>query len=166
MLISMEKKEDRAVAKASRFMTIGFVLIAVAVVCAVLIMTASVWKPDKASPSPEIEVTSPPETPAPTPLPTPSVERISLYAFGRELTEDGFTAYVGDDPFTLSVEIVSDTSAVEVEWFVSDSESISLSVSDDGLSCEFTALKPSGKNELTIRCHGCELTVPVYLWEH
>ena len=56
----MEKKEDRAVAKASRFMTVGFVLIAVAVVCSVLIMTASVWKPVKASPSPEIEVTSPP----------------------------------------------------------------------------------------------------------
>ena len=131
----MEKKEDRAVTKASRFMTVGFVLIAVAVVCAVLIMTASVWKPDKASPPPEIEVTSPPETPAPT----PSVERISLYAFGRELTEVGFSPYVSSgDPFTLSVEIVSDTSAVEVEWFVSDSESISLSVSDDGLSCEFT----------------------------
>ena len=43
------------------------------------------------------------ETLAPaTPVPTPTVDSIEVYAFGRELDADGFTASVGDKPFTLS----------------------------------------------------------------
>ena len=33
---------------------------------------------------------------------TPTVDSVEVYAFGRELDADGFTAYVGDKPFTLS----------------------------------------------------------------
>ena len=100
-------------------------------------------------------------TPAPTP--TPEITSIKLYAFGRELDADGFTAYVGDKPFSISVELEPQIRYAPVSWFISDSAS--LSVSDDGLSCEFTALKPTGKNELTVSCYGAETTIPVYLWE-
>ena len=141
---------------------LGLILVAAGLLCGVLAVSSSGWKLVKPTPTPEITA-----SPAPvTPPPTPTVDRIVLYAFGRELNEDGFTAYVGDKPFTLSVELTPNLSHPKITWIASDSESAALAVSADGLSCEFTALKPSGKNELTVRCYGCELVVPVYLWEH
>lgn len=101
-------------------------------------------------------------TPA-TPVPTPTVDSIEVYAFGRELDADGFTAYVGDKPFTLSAYPQPEISHPQISWSVGDS--VELSVSSDTLTCEFTALKPTGKNELTVRCYGAEVTIPVYLWE-
>ena len=98
-----------------------------------------------------------------TPVPTPTVDSIEVYAFGRELGADGFTAYVGDKPFTLSAYPQPEISHPEITWSISDS--VELSVSSDTLTCEFTALKPTGKNELTVRCYGAEVTIPVYLWE-
>ena len=104
------------------------------------------------------------ETLAPaTPVPTPTVDSIEVYAFGRELDADGFTAYVGDKPFTLSAYPQPEISHPHISWSVGDS--VELSVSSDTLACEFTALKPTGKNELTVRCYGAEVTIPVYLWE-
>lgn len=104
------------------------------------------------------------ETLAPaTPVPTPTVDSIEVYAFGRELGADGFTAYVGDKPFTLSAYPQPEISHPQISWSIGDS--VELSVSSDTLTCEFTALKPTGKNELTVRCYGAEVTIPVYLWE-
>ena len=104
------------------------------------------------------------ETLAPaTPVPTPTVDSIEVYAFGRELDADGVTAYVGDKPFTLSAYPQPEISHPQISWSVGDS--VELSVSSDTLTCEFTALKPTGKNELTVRCYGAEVTIPVYLWE-
>ena len=104
------------------------------------------------------------ETLAPaTPVPTPTVDSIEVYAFGRELDADGFTAYVGDKPFTLSAYPQPEISHPQISWSVGDS--VELSVSSDTLTCKFTALKPTGKNELTVRCYGAEVTIPVYLWE-
>ena len=104
------------------------------------------------------------ETLAPaTPVPTPTVDSIEVYAFGRELDADGFTAYVGDKPFTLSAYPQPEISHPQISWSVGDS--VELSVSSDTLTCAFTAMKPTGKNELTVRCYGAEVTIPVYLWE-
>ena len=110
------------------------------------------------TPTPTTEVSA-----APTPVPTPTVEGIEIYAFGRELDADGFTAYVGDKGFTLSAYPVPSVTNPRIEWLSSDS--FSLDVSDDTLTCVFTALKPSGKNELSVRCYGAEVVIPVYLWE-
>ena len=97
-------------------------------------------------PTPEII-----ETIAPTPTPTPTVTNIRLYAFGRELDADGFTAYVGDKAFTLSITLEPEVRNPTVSWSILDShgtdESADLAISPDGMSCEFTALKPTGKNE-------------------
>ena len=111
------------------------------------------------SPAPEIIETLPPATP----VPTPTVDAVEVYAFGRKLDADGFTAYVGDKPFTLSAYPQPELSNPQISWSIGDS--VDLSVSGDTLTCEFTALKPSGKNELTVSCYGAELTIPVYLWE-
>ena len=115
-------------------------------------------------PTPEIV-----ETIAPTPSPTPTVTSIRLYAFGRELDADGFIAYVGDKAFTLSIILEPEIRNPAVSWSITDSHDSSKSavlvISSDGLSCEFTALKPTGKNELTVRCFGAEIVIPVYLWE-
>ena len=109
------------------------------------------------------------ETMAPTPVPTPTVDSIRLYAFGREIGADGFTAYVGDKPFTLTVELEPEIKHPAVSWSIIDGKGSSgsaiLSANDDGMSCEFTAVNPSGKNELTIRCYGAETVIPVFLWE-
>lgn len=162
MMDRQEEKTEKKNSHSPAFTILGVLLIAVSIVCAILAMTASGWRITKETPTPEIVETAAPATPSPTPM----VEKINLYAFGRELNEDGFTAYVGDKPFTITAEILSDAGQPEVEWLASDTESVALSASEDGMSCEFTALKPSGKNELTVRCYGYELVVPVYLWEH
>ena len=122
-------------------------------------------RPVEASPAPTPVVieTLAPATLVPTPRPTPAVDTIEIYAFGRELDADGFTAYVGDKPFLLSAYPQPELAQPEITWSVGDSAE--LKVSEDGLTCEFTALKPSGKNELTVRCYGAEVTIPVYLWE-
>ena len=102
-------------------------------------------------------------TPAPTPTPTPTVNGLALYAFGR-LLDEGFTAYVGDT-VTVTVKSEPELPQASFDWSVSDGESLRLVVSKDTASCEVTVLKPSGKNELTVRCYGAELTIPVFLWE-
>ena len=110
-------------------------------------------------------VETPEPTIPPTPRPTPTVSSVQVYAFGRELDSDGFTAYVGDKPFMLYAVIDPAVQRPVIDWSMSDSDSASLTVSSDGMSCEFSALKPSGRNELTVRCYGAETVIPVYLWE-
>ena len=150
---------------------IGAVVLAVAVIVGTVINFLTLDPSDhrKASaesvpPTPEAVVTVAPP-PTPTPTPTPTVNSIKLIAYGRELDADGFTTYVGDQPSLLSLELDPTLTNPPVVWNMSDSESASLTVSDDRMSCEFTALKPSGKNELTISCYGTEVVFPVYLWE-
>ena len=111
------------------------------------------------SPTPEIIETLAPATP----VPTPTVDSIEIYAFGRELDADGFTAYVGDKPFTLSAYPQPEISHPQISW--SNGDSAELSVRSDTLTCEFTALKPTGKNELIVQCYGAKITIPLYLWE-
>ena len=110
-------------------------------------------------------VQTPEPTPTPTPRPTPTVNSVGVVAFGRELGEDGFTAYVGDKAFTLSLVLDPALPNPVVDWSMSDRDSADLTVSSDGMSCEFRALKPSGRNELTVRCYGAETVIPVFLWE-
>ena len=111
------------------------------------------------SPTPEAIETLAPATP----VPTPTVDSVEVYAFGRELDADGFTAYVGDKPFTLSAYPQPEISHPQISWSIGDS--VELSVCSDTLTCEFTALKPTGKNELIVQCYGAKITIPVYLWE-
>ena len=149
---------------------IGAVILIIAVVIATTINFVTVGRERKSAASavaaePTAMVTTIPARPSATPVATPTVDSIKLYAFGSELNEDGFTAYVGDRPFTLSIVLEPALNNVPVNWVLSDSESARLAVSDDRMSCEFTALKPSGKNELTISCYGTEVVFPVYLWE-
>ena len=100
----------------------------------------------------------------PGPVNTPTVNALHLYAAGGELGTDGFTCYVGDRPLKLSLEIEPKLIHPPVYWSLSDPEAASLSVGDNGLTCSFNPVKPSGKNELTVKCYGAELVIPVYLW--
>ena len=148
----------------------GAVLLAIAVVVGALINFASIYRTKTAAATAEASAATPkvtiiPARPSSTPTPTPTVSSIRLYAFGEELGADGFTAYVGDKPLKLSVKLEPDLTRPPVYWSVSDSPSVSLTVSDDRLSCEFTVLKPSGKNELIVSCYGAETVIPIYLWE-
>ena len=71
----------------------------------------------------------------------------------------------GADLDALTAEVDPKMVHPPLYWSISDPESANLSVGDDRLSCSFTALKPSGKNELTVKCYGMEYTIPVYLWK-
>ena len=111
------------------------------------------------------KVTIIPARPSTTPTATPTVNSIKVFAYGTELTADGFTTYVGDRSVVLSVEIEPEIKRPQILWSVSDTESASLVISDDRMSCKYTALKPSGKNELVVSCYGAKAVFPVYLWK-
>ena len=142
---------------------IGALLILLAIAGGTLIARHTARKP-VATPEPTSKVIV---VPARTPRPsnTPTISALRLFALGTPLGPDGFTTYVGDKPLTLTVEITPSMINPPVYWTFSDPSSVSLSVGDDHLTCKLTALKPSGKNELTVRCYGTEMTIPVYLWE-
>ena len=142
--------------------TVGALLIVLSLTAGIYV-TQFTDKPE-VTPEPTSKVTYiPARTPGPTI--TPSVTAIRLYAAGGELSEDGFTAYVGDKALTLTAEVEPKMVHPPIYWSFSDPEAANLSVGDDRLSCSFTALKPSGKNELTVKCYGMEYTIPVYLWK-
>ena len=167
VLRTRKETEEKNILRPS---AIGAVILIIAVVIATTINFVTVGRERKsaASAAPAeatAMVTTIPARPSTTPAATPTVDSIRLYAFGSELNGDGFTAYVEDRPFTLSIVLEPGIPNAPVSWTLSDSESARLDVSDDRLSCEFTALKPSGKNELTISCYGTEVVFPVYLWE-
>ena len=146
----------------------GFILLGIATFVAVLLNFMPLFQARKAAVS--MEETAPKVTviqarPPSTPAPTPTIERIGMFACGAELTADGFTTYVEDRPVEISVLLEPKQSRPPVYWSVSDEKAASLAISDDGMTCRFTALKPAGKIEMSVRCYGAEMTIPVYLWE-
>ena len=104
--------------------------------------------------------------PARTPGPAvrPEISSMRLTVYGEALGPDGFTAYVGDK-ITLTLEITPQFINPPVIWSYSDPSSVNLKPGDDRLTCVFTALKPTGKNELSVKCYDTEIVIPVYLWE-
>ena len=141
---------------------IGALLIILALTAGIFV-TQYTDKPAVAAEPTSKVIVVPARTPGPTE--TPTISSLRLYTLGAELGQDGFTAYVGDKAITLKAEIEPKMINLPVYWSFSDPDSANLSVGDDRLSCAFTALKPSGKNELTVKCYGAELVIPVYLWE-
>ena len=116
-----------------------------------------------AEPEPTAKViVVPARTPGVTVAPT--VNSITLSAFGGNIGPDVFTAYVGDK-FVLTAEIDPTYINPPVRWSFSDPASVILTPGDNRLTCTFNVQKPSGKNELTVSCYGTELVIPVYLWE-
>ena len=73
--------------------------------------------PTSETPSPTPEII---EIVASTPSPTPTVTSIRLYTFGRELDADGFTAYVGDKAFTISIILEPEIRNPAVSWSITD----------------------------------------------
>ena len=142
---------------------IGSLLILLALVAGIFV-TRYTDKPE-VTPEPSAKVIV---VPARTPgvAATPSIDSIRLYAFGGEIGPDGFTAYVGDKAITLTAEVnPSQLINPPVYWSCSDPDAVNLVTGDDRLTCSFTALKPSGKNELSVKCYGAEIVIPVYLWK-
>ena len=183
---SAPKKEDDSLKSSLKPLNVFAVILAIATVIAVfinflpLIQFRPVTLPDSFSPSEllsqwrsrktEEPVEETPKViyfqarPSVEPTPTPAITSFRLFAYGRELGPDGFTTYVEDKPVVISLEMLPFMSHPPVSWSVSDGEAASLSVSKDGKSCEFAALKSAGKIELTVSCNEAEITMPVYLW--
>ena len=149
-----------------RFAAIGGGILLLAVIAGILVMVLT--SPRNAKPEP---------TPAPTPEPTVTateapaqptvipITAIRLYAYGRELTQDGFTLYVGDQPVELTAVVEPAEITAPVGWTLDDMEAAALEVSSDGRTCKITALKPVGRNELTVICQNLYTSMPVFLWD-
>ena len=52
-----------------------------------------------------------------------------------------------------------------VGWSFSDQQAATLEVSSDGRTCKITAVKPNGRNDLTVTCQNLDTSIPVYLWD-
>lgn len=156
-----KRKRERKVNPA----LVGACLLTLAVAFGILINLKFPPKEKAAAEEASPKVTVIPARPPATPTPTPTVSSLKVVTYGRELDTDGFTTYVGDKPIVLSVVVEPEMKHPPVFWSVSDSPSVLLNVSDDRMSCEFSALKPSGKIELIVSCYGAEAIFPVYLWE-
>lgn len=146
----------------------GILILAVIAGIVVMVLTSPRGAKAEATPAPTEEpavtVTA---TPAPTPTstPTPPITAIRLYAYGRELDAGGFTLYVGDKPVELTAEIEPAELNLPIGWTFSDQEAVSMNVSSDGKTCTITALKPAGRQDLSVVCNNLYTSIPVYLWE-
>lgn len=168
------KQNDDAVKNAARFSKIGGGILLLAVVIAIVVMVLTSPRNAKQEPKPEptpeptaVVTAAPAAAPAPraTPTPTPPITAIRLYAYGRELNEDGFTLYVDDKPVELTAVVEPAELQAPVGWTFSDQEAASLKVSSDGRTCTMNALKSNGRNDLTLECRNLSVSFPVYLWE-
>ena len=166
----MSNKTQRtqdAVQNSRKRATIGAALLAIVAAFGIIINFSSflpLHRDDEEVAQDAPKVTYIPARPSVAPTATPTVNSLKLLAYGSELTSDGFTTYVGDKTIVISADIEPKLNHPPVSWTVSDSESASLVVSDDMMSCQYKALKPTGKNELTVRCYGAETVIPVFLW--
>ena len=141
---------------------IGAILLIAAVIVGVLALVLSSPRPAGTEPEP---TPAPVVSAAPTPTPTPAITAIRLYAYGRQLDEDGITLYVGDKPVEIYADIEPEGAGVPVEWSFSNGEAVTLDASDDGMKCTVTVLQPKGKNELKVVCSNLYTAIPVYLRE-
>ena len=160
----MDRKNDN-MKKNYRCAVFGTGILALAVIAGILVMVLT--SPRNAKPESTPEPTTEPTvtvTAAPTPTPTPPITAIRLYAYGRELDDGGITLYVGDNPAELTAAIEPAGLVLPIGWTFSDQESVSMEVSSDGVTCKITALKPSGRNDLTVVCNNLYTSIPVYLW--
>ena len=159
------KKQNEEMEKTYKGTKIFASILLLAVIAGISVMVLTSprgTKPEPTpEPTPELTVTA---TAAPTPTPTPPITAIHLYSYGRELTADGITLYVGDNPVELTAAIEPDGLVLPIGWTFSDQESVSMEVSSDGTACKITALKPTGRNDLTVVCNNLYTSIPVYLW--
>lgn len=161
----MKRQNEEQKNNSLRFSVVGAGILLLAVVAGILVMVLT--SPRSAKPEPTQEPTTVPTvtaTAAPTPTPTPPITAIRLYAYGRELDDGGITLYVGDKPAELTAAIEPAGLVLPIGWTFSDQESVSMEVSSDGVTCKITALKPSGRNDLTVVCNNLYTSIPVYLW--
>jgi len=162
----MDKKQDPA-KKALRQAKLGAIILVIAAVAGVLLafppFRSSQAEKEAVQESPK--VTYIPARPSTAPTPTPTVTSLKVSTFGSEVTSDGFTTFVGDKAIVLTAAVEPSMKRPPIFWSVSDTEAVSLGISDDRLTCEFKALKPVGKVELTVRCYGAEQVFPIFLWE-
>ena len=144
------------------------IVLAVATMFAIAVNFLSVYyrnRPAEALEEPESKIIYIAARPSAEPTPPPVINSMKLYACGGELGEDGFTMYVEDRPIEITLVMEPKMLRPPVYWSVSDDKAASLTVSDERTSCKFSALKPAGKIELTVRCYEEERVIPVYLWE-
>ena len=165
------KEQGKTEKKVERFTILAAGILLLAVLAGVLVIVLT--SPKKPKPEPTTapaQMTDPEpaatETPPPAKTPTPGVTSIRLYAYGRELmVADGFTLYVGDKPVEITAVLEPDVPNAQVGWTFSNQEAASLDVSSDGRTCTITALKPTGRNDITVVCQDVTTSMPVFLWE-
>ena len=159
----MKRQNEEQRNNSLRFSAIGAGILLLAVIAGILVMVFTSSQTAKPEPTPE-PTPEPIATATAAPTPTPPITAIRLYAYGREIDDGGITLYIGDNPTELTAAIEPDGLVLPIGWTFSDQESVSMEVSSDGVTCKITALKPSGRNDLTVVCNNLYTSIPVYLW--
>ena len=162
---------DRAETNTKWQMIFGLILV-VAVILAVIVMVSTSL--DGADNAGQTKITPPvavasniPQieaAPTPPPTPTPSVEKLSIKFFEKEIESDCTMRLSNDERITLTaVPYPLTIQGVHINWSVSNEEILELTPSDDSLSCEAHIIGTiPGGVKLTAECFGVEKTITVY----
>lgn len=162
---------ERAEANTKWQMIFGLILV-VSVILAVIVMVSTTLDgadnvgQSKVTPPVAVVSNVPQIEAAPTapPTPTPSVEKLSIKCFEKEIETDFTMRYSADEKVTLTaVPYPLTITGVRVKWSVSDSSVLELTPSEDTLNCVVHIISnASPKVELTAECFGVQKTVTVY----
>ena len=163
----MKNQKMNLDSKSARYAAIGggILLLAVIAGIVVLVLTSPKKTKEEPTPAPTPAATAVVATEAPAQPTVVPITAVHLYAYGRELDQDGFTLHVGDNPVELTAVVEPAEITSPVGWSFSDQQAATLEVSSDGRTCKITAVKPNGRNDLTVTCQNLDTSIPVYLWD-
>ncbi|MGI5976151.1 MAG: hypothetical protein ACOX68_00445 [Candidatus Limivicinus sp.] len=159
---------DRAETNTKWQMIFGLILVVAVILAVIVMVSTSLDGADhvESKVTPPVAATNdiPVIEAAPTvpPTPTPSLERIVIKFYEKEIED--FTMHLGDEPLTLTaVPYPLTVQGIKINWTVSDDSIIQLTPSDDTLSCEVNIIGTiAGGVKITAECFGVEKTITAY----
>ncbi len=162
---------ERAEANTKWQMIFGLILV-VSVILAVIVMVSTSL--DGADNAGQSKVTAPiavtnnipqiESAPTAPPTPTPSVERLTIKFYEKEIDQDCTMHKNNDETITLTaVPYPLTITGVKINWSVNQDGILELTPSDDTLSCDVHIIGTiAGGVKLTAECFGVEKTITVY----
>lgn len=165
---------DRAETNTKWQMIFGLILVVSVILAVIVMVSTSLDGADNAGQSkvtapvavtndiPQIEA-----APTAPPTPTPSVEKLSIKFFEKEIETDCTMRLSNDETITLTaVPYPLTITGVKINWSVSNDEVLEIIPSEDTLSCDVHIIGTvAGGVNLTAECFGVEKTIKIYCVE-
>lgn len=152
-------------------MIFGLILV-VSVILAVIVMVSTSL--DGADNAGQSKVTAPlavtnnipqiESAPTAPPTPTPSVEKLTIKFYEKEIDSDCTMKKSNDETITLTaVPYPLTITGVKINWSVNHEDILELTPSEDTLSCDVHIIGTiAGGVKLTAECFGIEKTITIY----